>query len=231
MYLTNNLVNFFKAGDFKMVFRIIDKIGMSEKPCLKELWCELMELIDYQLRNNKHIEKLTVNEICLINRFFDTNYFNTCSSLSIYSYEPYLKFCCQRLVELKSDVFIKDFFDSALFQNDFKHKDIYIMIDAGIPIEYIETYINLAKRLWGEKPMHNIHDILLGYSDSDGSIKKKGEELIHIVFKDNPNCPSYDYCTEKLYYGNEANLKIFKRICEIYYKTNEKNFEEEFNAK
>ena len=40
--ITNNLVNFFKAQNYELVYKIIEKIGMKEKPCLTDLWGELM---------------------------------------------------------------------------------------------------------------------------------------------------------------------------------------------
>lgn len=228
--LTNNVVNFFKAQKYDLVYKIIDKIGMGQKPCLRELWGELMHEIKYNLR--EHLKKhITDDHNKLVNIFLDSEYFTTCVDTRHYEYEPYLRVACRNVVLLKNDDLLNRLFSSYLFMSEFRHSDIYTMLEENLPMKHIEAYIKIAMRVWGERPMMRADDIIKGYTESDGSINEKGIGLLYIMFKHEPICPDYRTCARAENYNQEAELKIYKKICDIYYEVNKQKFEEAFNAK
>ena len=230
-YLTNNVVNFFKAQNYELVYKMLKKIGMSEKPCLKELWGELMHEIGYNLRSHQGKEYITDDHNKLVNIFLDSEYFSTCVDTRHYEYEHYLRVACRNVVLLKNDALLNRLFSSYLFMSEFRHSDIYTMLDEDLPMKHIEAYIKIAIRVWGERPMMKIVEIINNYTESDGSINKKGIGLINIMFKHEPNCPDYRTCAKAVNYNHKAELKMYKKICEIYYEVNKQKFKEAFNAK
>ena len=161
----------------------------------------------------------------------DSKYFSTCHDARSYDYEPYLRVACRNVLLFKKDDVLKKLFGSQLFLSGYRRDDIYKMLEENLPMKYIEQYLILAKETWKEKPMMHIVDIIKAYTESDGSISQKGIDLLHLKLKTEP-CPDYRTCAGAVNYNHEAELKIYKEICKIFYKMNYKQFEKELkNAK
>ena len=233
MYLENNLENFYRAGYFKMVHKIINKIDMIECPALEQLWRGVMNDLSEDLRLSSEDDVLHRELVRLISVFLSSEYFDTCSRLRDYEYKPYLIACCRRLVKAHSSILLEDLFKTKLFKNDYREGDLLIMIKENVPLKYIEEYRKIAKKEWDTSPVQKTEEIIVNETfikDGSAFITDRGEGLLKIFLKDDPKCPSYEECFDQIPWLKKEKREIYNKICEIYYEINKENFREEFNA-